>query len=221
MKKIESPADVRKLSTGQLETLAEEIRQFILVSLSKTGGHLSSNLGVVELTLALHKVFDFKKDKLLWDVGHQCYTHKIITGRKDKFAFLRQAEGVSGFPNPEESKYDQFVVGHAGTSVATAIGMALGQHQQNKSDKIVAIVGDASIVNGVSFEALNNLGLVKRQLLIVLNDNSSSVSPILARSSRSTATLSTSLQMSENLLPSRSFAVYLYSRTAITPPSHL
>jgi 1-deoxy-D-xylulose-5-phosphate synthase len=175
LKKIESPADVRKLSVGQMEALAEEIRQFILASLSKTGGHLSSNLGVVELTLALHKVFDFKKDKLLWDVGHQCYTHKIITGRKDLFAFLRQAEGVSGFPNPEESKYDQFVVGHAGTSVATAIGMALGQYQQNKSDKIVAIVGDASIVNGVSFEALNNLGLVKRQLLIVLNDNSMAI----------------------------------------------
>lgn len=175
LEKIKSPADVRKLSAAQLKALAEEIRQFILASVSKTGGHLASNLGVVELTLALHKVFNFKKDKLLWDVGHQCYTHKIITGRKDKFEFLRQVEGISGFPNPAESEYDQFVVGHAGTSVATAIGMALGQYQQKKNDKIVAVVGDASIVNGVSFEALNNLGLVKRQLLIVLNDNSMAI----------------------------------------------
>jgi len=175
LEQVNSPADVRKLSASQLKALAEEVRQFILTSVSKTGGHLASNLGVVELTLALHKVFDFKKDRLLWDVGHQCYTHKIITGRKDKFARLRQADGISGFPNPAESEYDRFVVGHAGTSVATAIGMALGQHQQNKDDKIVAVVGDASIVNGASFEALNNLGLVKRQLLIVLNDNSMAI----------------------------------------------
>jgi len=175
LEQVNSPADVRKLSAPQLKALAEEVRRFILTSVSKTGGHLASNLGVVELTLALHKVFDFKKDRLLWDVGHQCYTHKIITGRKDKFARLRQADGISGFPNPAESEYDRFVVGHAGTSVATAIGMALGQHQQKKDDKIVAVVGDASIVNGASFEALNNLGLVKRQLLIVLNDNSMAI----------------------------------------------
>jgi len=175
LEQVNSPADVRKLSASQLKALAEEVRRFILTSVSKTGGHLASNLGVVELTLALHKVFDFKKDRLLWDVGHQCYTHKIITGRKDKFARLRQADGISGFPNPAESEYDRFVVGHAGTSIATAIGMALGQHQQKKNDKIVAVVGDASIVNGASFEALNNLGLVKRQLLIVLNDNSMAI----------------------------------------------
>ena len=120
---IKSPADLRKLSVSQLKALAEDIRQFILASLSTTGGHLASTLGVVELTIALHKVFNFKKDKLLWDVGHQCYTHKIITGRKDKFEFLRQVEGISGFPNPAESKYDRFLVGHAGTSVATAIGI--------------------------------------------------------------------------------------------------
>jgi len=175
LEQVNSPADVRKLSPSELKALAEEIRRFILTSVSKTGGHLASNLGVVELTLALHKVFDFKKDRLLWDVGHQCYTHKIITGRKDKFARLRQTDGISGFPNPAESEYDRFVVGHAGTSVATAIGIALGQHQQKKNDKIVAVVGDASIVNGASFEALNNLGLVKRQLLIVLNDNSMAI----------------------------------------------
>ena len=159
---VDSPADIKRLSILQLKTLADEIREFILDSVSRSGGHLASNLGVVELTLALHYVFDFAQDKLLWDVGHQCYAHKIITGRKDKFAYLRQPDGISGFPNPAESNYDQFVVGHAGTAVATAIGIALGQLHQNKKDKIVAVVGDASIVNGVSFEALNNLGLVKR-----------------------------------------------------------
>ena len=173
--KVNSPADVQRLSVPQLTELAWEIRRFILNSVSKTGGHLASNLGVVELTLALHCVFDFKTDKLLWDVGHQCYAHKIITGRKDKFTNLRHADGISGFPNPAESEYDRFAVGHAGTAIATAIGMALGNIHQKKDDKIVAVVGDASIVNGTSFEALNNLGLVKRQLLIVLNDNSMAI----------------------------------------------
>jgi len=185
LEQVNGPADVKKLSGPELKTLADEIRQFILNSVSKTGGHLASNLGVVELTLALHYVFDFRRDKLLWDVGHQCYTHKIITGRKDKFEKLRHIGGISGFPNPAESEYDQFAVGHAGTSIATAIGMALGEqlkHKAQKSqspkheeNKIVAVIGDASIVNGTSFEALNNLGLVKRQLLIVLNDNSMAI----------------------------------------------
>jgi len=188
---INSPADLKRLSVSDLKVLADEIRQFILDSVSKTGGHLASNLGVVELTLALHCVFDFQTDKLLWDVGHQCYTHKIITGRKDKFSRLRHVDGISGFPNPTESEYDQFAVGHAGTSIATAIGLALAEQikTQNRAEggtqhaarstqhenKIVAMVGDASIVNGTSFEALNNLGLVKRQLLIVLNDNSMAI----------------------------------------------
>jgi len=187
---IDSPDDLKKLSVDQLGVLAGEIRQLILDSVSRTGGHLASNLGAVELTLALHYTFDFKTDKLLWDVGHQCYTHKIITGRKNSFARLRHAGGPSGFPNPDESIYDQFTVGHAGTSIATAIGMALGEQIRQKTEdrrqktederatnKIVAIVGDASIVNGSSFEALNNLGLVKRQLLIVLNDNSMAIDP--------------------------------------------
>jgi 1-deoxy-D-xylulose-5-phosphate synthase len=184
---INNPTDVKRLSVPELKVLAEEIRQFILDSVSKTGGHLASNLGVVELTLALHCVFDFKTDKLIWDVGHQCYTHKIITGRKEKFARLRHSDGISGFPNPAESEYDQFAVGHAGTSIATAIGLALAEQLKSEDDenqkqkkasdatKIVALVGDASIVNGTSFEALNNLGLVKRQLLIVLNDNSMAI----------------------------------------------
>jgi len=185
--KIGGPGDLKGLSTPELKELSEEVRQFILNSVSKTGGHLASNLGVVELTLALHRCFDFSRDKLLWDVGHQCYAHKIITGRKDMFRKLRQAGGLSGFPNPAESVYDRFAVGHAGTSIPTAIGMALGEQLKSsmieasgqvgphKACKIVAVVGDASIVNGVSFEGLNNLGLVKRQLLIVLNDNSMAI----------------------------------------------
>ncbi len=187
LEQINSPADLKRLSVPDLRALAEEVRQFILDSVSKTGGHLASNLGVVELTLALHCVFDFTKDKLLWDVGHQCYTHKIVTGRRDKFSLLRHLGGISGFPNPAESEHDQFAVGHAGTSIATAIGMALGEQLKTRGRKlqepqagqngsqIVVVIGDASIVNGPSFEALNNLGLVKRQLLIVLNDNSMAI----------------------------------------------
>jgi 1-deoxy-D-xylulose-5-phosphate synthase len=173
--KIANPSDLKKLSLSDLKILADEIREYILSSVSITGGHLASNLGVVEITLALHYVFDFEQDSLLLDVGHQCYAHKIVTGRKEGFKRLREAEGISGFPDPSESAYDPFAVGHAGTAIATAIGMALGHEQQGNDDKIVALVGDASIVNGVSFEALNNLGLVKRQLLIVLNDNSMAI----------------------------------------------
>ncbi len=194
LEKINSPADLKELPISQLAPLAEEIRQFLLHSMSKTGGHLASNLGAVEMTLALHYVFDFRQDKLLWDVGHQCYTHKILTGRQEGFRRLRQDGGISGFPNPTESEYDQFMVGHAGTAVPTALGMALGEQlkarqaksepeaSKNETDKakrttpaVVAVVGDASIVNGVSFEGLNNLGLLKRQMLIVLNDNNMAI----------------------------------------------
>jgi 1-deoxy-D-xylulose-5-phosphate synthase len=194
LEQINSPDDLKELSVPQLRGLAEEIRRLIVDAVSSRGGHLASNLGVVELTLALHYVFEFKKDKLLWDVGHQCYTHKIVTGRRGTFKSLRQAGGISGFPDPAESVYDQFVVGHAGTAIATAIGMAIGEqlrvengrvddrtwgsegrHERPSTNKIVALVGDASIVNGTSFEALNNLGLVRRQLLIVLNDNSMAI----------------------------------------------
>jgi len=180
---INGPADLKKLSVAQLNQLADEIRQFIIETVGRTGGHLASSLGVVEITLALHYVFDFEQDKLVWDVGHQCYAHKIVTGRKEGFRNLRRAGGVSGFPNPEESQYDQFAVGHAGTSIGTAIGLALGEAlrqaqgeaKQSGQNKVVALVGDGSIVNGASFESLNNLGLVKRQTLIVLNDNSMAI----------------------------------------------
>ncbi len=172
---INGPEDLQKLSVKDLGVLAGEIREYITQVVSREGGHLASSLGVVELVLAMHYAFDFKKDKLLWDVGHQCYAHKILTGRKEQFAKLRRRDGISGFPNPAESEYDQFSVGHAGTSISTAIGMALGAQHNQTDEKMVALVGDASIVNGLSFEALNNLGLVKRQLLIVLNDNSMAI----------------------------------------------
>jgi len=172
---IKSPSDLRRLTMEQLEELAEEIRHLLKVSVSRNGGHLASNLGVVELTIALHYVFDFSRDRLVWDVGHQCYVHKVLTGRALQFARLRQLGGVSGFPNPQESEYDQFAVGHAGTAIATAVGLALGAQKQKTEEKVVALVGDASIVNGLSFEGLNNTSLVNRQLLIILNDNSMAI----------------------------------------------
>jgi 1-deoxy-D-xylulose-5-phosphate synthase len=173
--KINSPQDIKALSKAQLNRLAAEVRDFITHCVSCTGGHLASNLGAIELTIAMHYVFDFSTDRLLWDVGHQCYAHKILTGRKELFKKLRQKDGISGFPSPEESKYDQFTVGHAGTAIPTAIGLALAADKLKTEEKIVAFVGDASIVNGLSFEALNNMGLVRRQLLVVLNDNSMAI----------------------------------------------
>src|SRR5215213_2306172 len=179
---IKSPADVRKLSADQLAELAGEMRSLIFESVSKNGGHLASNLGVVELTLALHHVYDFGPypagpDRLLWDVGHQCYPHKILTGRAHQFDRLRKKGSVSGFPSPDESPYDLFSVGHAGTAISTAVGMARGDAQvKDKPGNVVAVVGDASIVNGLAFEGLNNAGTLKRQLLIILNDNGMSIS---------------------------------------------
>lgn len=169
---ISSPADVQQLSLAELHELAEEIRTRIVEVVCKNGGHLASNLGVVELTLALHRVFDFSRDRLLWDVGHQCYVHKLLTGRNAKFDTLRQAGGISGFPSTAESGYDLFNVGHAGTAIATAVGLARGDQALGRDRRTVALVGDASIVNGVAFEGLNQAGVLKRQFLVILNDNS-------------------------------------------------
>src|SRR5436190_5286753 len=178
---ITSPADLRKLSMEQLGDLAKEMRDRIFAAVSKNGGHLASNLGVVELTLALHYVYDFGPypdgpDRLLFDVGHQCYPHKMLTGRAGDFEKLRKKGHVGGFPNPYESPYDLFAVGHAGTAISTAVGMARGDAHLKRDNNVVAIVGDASIVNGLAFEGLNNAGTLKRQLLIVLNDNGMSIS---------------------------------------------
>ncbi len=171
---ISSPADIKTLSMDDLKALAEEVRQRIIEVVVRNGGHLASNLGVTELTLALHRVFDFSRDsdRLLWDVGHQCYPHKLITGRHRNFETLRQPGGVSGFPNVAESEYDLFDVGHAGTAIATAVGMARGDQIKQRDNHVVALVGDASIVNGVAFEGLNQAGTLKRQFLAILNDNS-------------------------------------------------
>ncbi len=169
---IKSPADLRSLSIEQLQILAGEIRARIIEVVCQCGGHLASNLGVVELTLALHRVFDFRRDRILWDVGHQCYVHKLITGRHADFDTLRQAGGISGFPSVAESEYDLFDVGHAGTSIPTAVGLARGDSALGRDTRVVALVGDASIVNGVAFEGLNQAGTLKRQFLTILNDNS-------------------------------------------------
>lgn len=178
---VENPADLKKIPIEELPRLAKEIRQVICDQVSRSGGHLAPNLGVVELTIALHYVFDFGPDgdRLLFDVGHQCYPHKLLTGRQPLLSKLRQKGGMSGFPEPAESGHDLFAVGHAGTAISTAVGMARGDlltgeaygKQNPGGRRVVALVGDASIVNGVAMEGLNNAGTLKRQLLVVLNDN--------------------------------------------------
>ena len=173
--KIFSPADLKALPVEKLPQVAEEVRKVIIDVVSRRGGHLASNLGIAELTVALHYVFDFTSDRLLWDVGHQCYAHKLLTGRGSAFERLRQAGGASGFPDPDESPCDLFRTGHAGTAISTAVGMALGDHALGRKNKVVAVVGDASIVNGMSLEGMNNAGLLQRQLLVVLNDNSMAI----------------------------------------------
>ncbi len=182
---IKTPADLRKLSVDQLPELAAEIREAIIQQVSRTGGHLAPNLGVVELTIALHYIFDFGQDRLLFDVGHQCYPHKLLTGRLPMLGDLRTSKGMAGFPEPRESPYDLFSVGHAGTGISTAVGMARGDLLNNESfdpsdrpdgRRVVSLIGDASIVNGVAMEGLNNAGTLKRQFLVVLNDNGMSIS---------------------------------------------
>ncbi len=173
---INSPADLKKLPLDQLPHLAQECREVIMNTVGANGGHLAPNLGTVEIALAMNLVFNFPQDRLLWDVGHQCYTHKLVTGRYKNFANLRKKGGISGFPEPLESPYDFFAVGHAGTAISTAVGMARGDLHNKQDTKVVALVGDASIVNGLAFEGLNNAGTLKRQMLIILNDNSMSIS---------------------------------------------
>jgi len=173
---IESPSDVKRLSADQLADLAQDMRHAICDQVSQTGGHLAPNLGVVELTLALHHVFDFATDRLLFDVGHQCYPHKLVTGRFRYFENLRKSGGISGFPEPRESDYDLFSVGHAGTAISTAVGMARGDTINGEGErKVVTLVGDSSIVNGLAMEGLNNAGTLERQFLVVLNDNGMSI----------------------------------------------
>jgi 1-deoxy-D-xylulose-5-phosphate synthase len=176
LERIDNPRQLKQLSVDQLEELAREIREAICDQVSKSGGHLAPNLGVVELTLALHYAFDFSRDRLLFDVGHQCYAHKLVTGRFGLLERLRQRDGMAGFPEPRESAYDLFSVGHAGTGISTAIGMARGDTLNGQGDRrVVTLVGDSSIVNGLAMEGLNNAGTLRRQFLVVLNDNGMSI----------------------------------------------
>ncbi|RZT90701.1 1-deoxy-D-xylulose-5-phosphate synthase [Azospira oryzae] len=174
---IDSPAQLRRLDKRQLPQLAEELRTFIVESVSRTGGHLSSNLGTVELTIALHYVFDTPDDRLVWDVGHQTYPHKILTGRRAGMAKLRMHGGLSGFPKRCESAYDTFGVGHSSTSISAALGMALAAKQKGENRKAVAIIGDGAMSAGMAFEALNNAGVADANMLVILNDNDMSISP--------------------------------------------
>jgi len=174
---IGSPSDLRLLPRGDLVQLAAELREFLLESVAKTGGHLSSNLGTVELTIALHYVFDTPHDRLVWDVGHQTYAHKVLTGRRAGMARLRMQDGVAGFPRRSESEYDTFGVGHSSTSISAALGMAVAARDKGEQRHVVAVIGDGAMSAGMAFEALNNAGVVDANLLVILNDNDMSISP--------------------------------------------
>lgn len=175
IEKIKSPEDLKNLNLSQMEILSYEIRQFLLESISKTGGHLASNLGIVELTLALHYSFNSPKDKFVWDVGHQAYVHKILTGRKEKFDTLRMLDGLSGFPKTCESEHDCFDVGHSSTSISAALGMAMARDLKNDKNHIVSIIGDGALSGGMALEALNHLGNTKTKMIVILNDNAMSI----------------------------------------------
>jgi 1-deoxy-D-xylulose-5-phosphate synthase len=175
LKNINSPQDIRTMTYHQLEELAGEIREEIIAIVANNGGHLAPNLGVVELTLAIHKVFQSPVDRILWDVGHQCYVHKIITGRKDDFKTLRQFGGISGFPRPSESIHDVFGTGHSSTSISAALGLALARDLQGESYNVVAVIGDGAMTGGMAFEALNHAGQLKKDMIVILNDNEMSI----------------------------------------------
>jgi 1-deoxy-D-xylulose-5-phosphate synthase len=176
LESIQNPADLKKLKPEQLPLLADEVRQFLLETVSNTGGHLGSNLGTVELTIALHYCFDSPNDKIIWDVGHQAYTHKILTGRRDAFHTQRQYKGLSGFPKRSESEHDAFGVGHASTSISAALGMAAAADLAGTKNHAIAVIGDGSLTGGMAFEALNQAGHLKKDLIVILNDNEMSIS---------------------------------------------
>ncbi len=177
LERIDSPADLRRLPEEALGDVAEELRQFLIESVSATGGHLASGLGAVELTLALHYVFDTPRDLLVWDVGHQCYPHKVITGRRERFRTLRTYGGISGFLKREESEYDVFNAGHASTSISAALGMAVARDLAGENHRVVAVIGDGGLTGGMAMEGLNQAGYLRRRFMIVLNDNEMSISP--------------------------------------------
>ncbi|MBW6521111.1 MAG: 1-deoxy-D-xylulose-5-phosphate synthase [Desulfoarculaceae bacterium] len=177
LKDIQSPKDLRPLSIPELEIIAQDIRETIINTVAETGGHLAPSLGVVELTLALHHVFNTPEDKLIWDVGHQCYAHKLVTGRQGQFSTLRQYKGMSGFPKFSESEYDALETGHAGTSISAALGMSLAKDLKGDHNRVIAVIGDGSMTTGMAFEALNQAGHLDKNLIVILNDNEMSISP--------------------------------------------
>ena len=176
LEKINKSKDVKNLTLKEKEKLAKEIRQYILEIVSKNGGHLASNLGVVELTIALHSIFDVEKDKIIWDVGHQSYVHKILTGRKEELKTLRQFGGIAGFPKTKESKTDCFNTGHSSTSISAALGMARARDINNEDNSVIAVIGDGALTGGLALEALNDAGFSQSNITVILNDNEMSIS---------------------------------------------
>lgn len=174
---INSPGDIKGLNIHELYQLSDEIRKFLIESISKTGGHLASNLGVVEMTIALHRVFNMPEDKIIWDVGHQAYVHKLLTGRRGKFETLRKYQGLSGFPKPNESKFDIFAAGHSSTSISAALGIARARDLKNEKYNVIAVIGDGALTGGMAFEALNDAGMSNSNIIVILNDNEMSISP--------------------------------------------
>lgn len=174
--RINSPDDIKKLSVTELEQLADEIRSELIDTVSRTGGHLASNLGVVELTLAIHRMFDSPNDQIVWDVGHQVYTHKLLTGRYKDFKTLRTEDGISGFSRPYESPHDIFYSGHSSTSISSAYGLASAKELMNDKHHVIAVIGDGALTGGLAYEALNNAGRSKSRLIVILNDNEMSIS---------------------------------------------
>src|SRR2546421_4812326 len=177
LERVNEPRDLRDLSKDELLQLCAEIRDFTVDSVQKTGGHISSSLGTVELTVALHRVFDSPRDKLVWDTGHQAYVHKMLTGRRDRFDTLRQFGGISGFLARAESEHDHFGAGHAGTSISAAQGMAVARDLKGEDNHVVAIIGDGALTAGMAFEAMNSIGHMRTRVIVVLNDNGMSTPP--------------------------------------------
>ena len=177
LKEIKSPKDLKKLNIGQLETLSEELRNELIDVVSKTGGHLGAGLGVIEMTVALHYVFNSPKDKIIWDVGHQAYPHKILTGRRQKISTLRQKGGLSGFLKRSESEHDHFGAGHSSTSISAALGMSVARDLNKESHNVVAVIGDGAMSAGMAYEGINNTGILNSDMIIILNDNNMSIAP--------------------------------------------
>ncbi len=190
--RVNSPKDLKKLNNNELEELCSDIRELLINTVSKTGGHLASNLGVVELTVAMHKVFNSPNDQIVFDVGHQCYTHKILTGRKDKFSTLRTENGISGFTRPVESEHDIFSSGHSSTSISSAVGLARAKQIKGEKGKVIAVIGDGALTGGLAYEALNNSGNDNSNLIVVLNDNNMSISKNVGSMAKNLTTIRTS-----------------------------